>query len=124
MRKHCSPELIADIVDAFNQKDFDAIANFFAEDGVFRTARGPAPGAHSIVGPEAIREYLAARHAQFPDWQWVSSRNWCAGEYAVAEWTVAGTGPSGERFEWLGCDIFVFERGKIKLKDTYWKGEA
>jgi ketosteroid isomerase-like protein len=69
MQEHCFPELIAEIVDAFNQKDFDAVANFFAKDGVFRTARGPAPGALSIVGPDAIKGYLAVRHAQCPDWQ-------------------------------------------------------
>jgi ketosteroid isomerase-like protein len=71
MQEHCSPELIAEIVDAFNQKDFDAVANFFAKDGVFRTARRPVPGTLSIVGPDAIKEYLAAWHAQFRDWQWV-----------------------------------------------------
>ncbi len=123
MQEHCSLELIAEIVEAFNQKDLDAIVNFFAEDGVFRTARGPAPGAHSLVGRDAIRKYLSERYAQFPDWHWVSSNNWCAGARGVAEWTISGTGKSGKRFELLGCDVFQFENGKIKLKDTYWKGE-
>ncbi len=124
MQDHCSPELIEEIVNAFNRKDIEAIVQYFAEDGVFRTAWGPAPGGHSIVGRDAIRKYLTERYAQFPDWQCTSSRNWCASEFAVAEWTVSGTNELGERFAWLGCDVIHFENGKMKLKDTFWKSKG
>ena len=116
------PGLLEEIVDAFNRRDLDAIVDFFADDGVFQTARGEAPNGRQLVGKQSIREYLEQRYRDFPDWQWLPIRNWTAGDRGVAEWKVVGTDATGKRFEWMGCDLFEFQDGWIKVKDTFWKG--
>ena len=122
IRETIDEALIDEIVDAFNRGDVDTIVNYFHEDGVFQIARGPAPTGVRVVGREAIRKFLTERYAVCPDWNWMPIKNWCAGDKAVAEWKVVGTDPSGNRFEWFGCDLLYFEAGKITLKDTFWKG--
>lgn len=116
--------LVEEIVDAFNRGNVDEIVEYFHEDGIFQTARGPAPTGIRVEGKEAIRKFLKERSAQTPDWKWISIRNWCADDKAVAEWKVVGTDASGETFEWLGCDILYFEDGKMTMKDISWKGPS
>jgi SnoaL-like protein len=59
--------LMEAIHEAFNSRDVDRIIAFFAEDGVFATARGPHPYGERYVGKAAIREFLAKRFASIPD---------------------------------------------------------
>lgn len=119
-------EYIDEIIDAFNRQDLDAIASYFADDGIFRTARGVGIEGTCLRGPAEIREFLANRWTEIPDLHWESAVNHRFGTtFAVSEWHVVGTPPSGEKIDWLGCDIFEFGAdGKIVRKDTYWKGPA
>lgn len=117
-------EYLDEIIDAFNRQDVDAIASYFAEDGIFRTARGKGIEGTCLRGPAEIKEFLAKRWEEIPDLHWESAVNRrCGSRFAISEWHVKGTPPGGDKIDWLGCDIFEFDdKGKIVRKDTYWKG--
>jgi steroid delta-isomerase-like uncharacterized protein len=108
-------------LDAFNAHDADAAMEFFADDCVFDTPRGPAPGGRHLVGREAVREGIQARFDGIPDIHYGDDRHWVAGDRGVSEWTIRGTQVSGERIEVRGCDLFEFTDGRIGRKDSFWK---
>lgn len=112
---------IDEIAAAFNRQDVEAIANYFDPKGEFLFPNGPDPWGRKLTGPDAIREALAKRFAVISDMSWESIRRWGNGDLAVSEWVVRGTKPSGEKIEYLGCDLWEFKNGKITKKDTYWK---
>ena len=58
-------ELIDEINAAFDSRDPDRIASYFAEDGIFATARGPDPGV------------IASRDAITYANSWPSDSKWC-----------------------------------------------
>jgi hypothetical protein len=115
-------KLMEEIMNAFNTHNVDAIVGFFAEDGVFQTARGTNHFGERLVGKAKIRDFLTKRFKAIPDMRWLDDKNWFVGNRAVSEWRVVATLPTGERLETLGCDIYEFDGAdKIKVKDTYWK---
>ncbi|MEE9301521.1 MAG: nuclear transport factor 2 family protein [Alphaproteobacteria bacterium] len=120
-RASIMPEYVKEILDAFNRRDVDAIVGFFTDDAEWLLARGPEPCGRRLVGKEQIRELLETRFEMIPDMRWVDSKSWIHGNQAVSEWRVQGTTTTGEKIDWLGCDLWEFRDGKIAKKDTYWK---
>ena len=116
-----TPELMKAINAAFNARDVDRIAAFFAEDATFMMARGPEPCGRRVHGKEAIRKVLADRFTVIPDMRWDHIDVFIAGPRAVSVWMVRGEGQDGEKLEYQGCDIYEFRGDKILNKDTYWK---
>ena len=116
-----TPELMKAINAAFNARDVDRIASFFADDATFMMARGPEPCGRRVHGKAAIRGVLADRFAVIPDMRWDHLDVFIAGSRAVSVWTVRGQGKDGEKLEYQGCDIYEFRGDKILNKDTYWK---
>jgi uncharacterized protein (TIGR02246 family) len=116
-----TPELMKAINAAFNTRDSDRIASFFADDATFLMARGPESCGRRVHGKAAIRKVLADRFAVIPDMRWDHIDVFIAGSRAVSVWTVRGTGQDGEKLEYQGCDIYEFRGDKILNKDTYWK---
>lgn len=110
------------IHDAFNSQDVERIADFFAEDGVFATARGPHPYGERYVGKTAIKEFLAKRFKSIPQMRWEHLYRYVAGDRAVSYWIVKGKSDTGEDLNLHGCDLYTFDQnGKISYKDTFWK---
>ncbi len=116
-----SIERVREIGQAFARHDVEAIVNFFAEDGVFRNARGPEVSGRSYQGRAEIRAFFAALFANSPNIQWHHTAEYVAGNRAVTEWHRTATTLSGEKQEWLGCDLYTFRDNMIVLKDTYIK---
>ena len=116
-----TPELMKAINAAFNARDPERIADFFAEDATFLMARGPEPCGRRVSGKAAIKRVLADRFAVIPDMRWDHIDVFIAGSRAVSVWTVRGEGKDGEKLEYQGCDIYEFRGDKILNKDTYWK---
>lgn len=112
-----------EIFAAFNAQDLDLIASYFAEDGVFQAPLGPPPHGNRAVGKQQIKDFLASRWKQIPSMHWKDQTTSIVGNTATTAWTVAWTDADGEH-EWDGCDLYVFDGKKIKLKDTYWKRPA
>ncbi len=109
------------IADAFARRDVDAIVNSFADDGEFRNAKGPDYWGQSFKGKAAIRGYFEPLFANAGDVKWQHTSEFIHGNRAVTEWHRTATLRSGERQEWLGCDLYTFRRGLIVMKDTYIK---
>jgi ketosteroid isomerase-like protein len=115
-------ELMRAISAAFNSRDVDRIAAFFAEDGVFCLSRGPEPVGRTLKGRAVIRQALADRFKQIPDMRWENEEYILAGNRAVSIWTVRGRGADGEELNYQGCDIYTFgPDDKIVHKNTFWK---
>jgi steroid delta-isomerase-like uncharacterized protein len=116
------PATLRAFLDAFNAHDTDAIMGFFADDCVFDTPRGPAPGGRHLVGRDEVRAGIQARFDGIPDIHYGDDRHWTAGDRGVSEWTIRGTTVEGERIEVRGCDLFEFDAdGAITRKDAFWK---
>ncbi|HVQ77689.1 MAG TPA: nuclear transport factor 2 family protein [Candidatus Binatia bacterium] len=113
--------LMLEINAAFNARDPDRIASFFADDATFFMARGPEPCGRRVHGKEAIRKVLADRFTVISDMRWDHIDHFVAGQRAVSVWIVTGTGADGEVLKYQGCDIYEFRGDKILNKDTYWK---
>lgn len=114
-------EILHRVADAFARHDVDGIVNSFAEDGEFRNARGPDYWGQSFKGKAAIRSYFEPLFASAGDVKWVHTNEFICGDRAVTEWHRTATLRTGERQEWLGCDLYTFRRGLIVMKDTYIK---
>ncbi len=115
-----APSLQA-LLDAFNAHDVDAVMAFFTEDCVFDMPRGPAPGGRRLTGRQEVRAGIQSRFDGIPDVHYGDARHWTCGDRGVSEWTIRGTARTGERIEVRGCDLFEFEDGMIRRKDSYWK---
>jgi uncharacterized protein (TIGR02246 family) len=113
--------LMKQINEAFNSRDVDRIASFFAEDCTFLMARGPEAVGRRVHGKDAVRKVLADRFTVIPDMKWDHVDVFVAGDRAVSVWMVTGKGRDGERLNYRGCDIYEFRGDKILNKDTYWK---
>ena len=114
-------EILHRVADAFAQRDVAGIVNSFAEDGEFRNAKGPDYWGQSFKGKAAIRSYFEPLFASTGDVKWVHTNEFICGDRAVTEWHRTATLRTGERQEWLGCDLYTFRRGLIVMKDTYVK---
>ena len=114
-------ERLHEIADAFARRDVDGIVNSFADDGEFRNARGPDYLGQSFKGKAAIRSYFEPLFASTGDVKWQHTSEFICGNRAVTEWHRTATLRTGERQEWLGCDLYTFRRGLILMKDTYVK---
>ena len=114
-------EILHRVADAFARRDVDGIVDSFAEDGEFRNAKGPDYWGQSFKGKAAIRSYFEPLFAAASDVRWNHTSEFIHGDRAVTEWHRIATLRTGERQEWLGCDLYTFRRGLIVMKDTYIK---
>ena len=114
-------ELMQQINDAFNARDPERIATFFADDATFFMARGPEPCGRRVHGKDAIKKVLADRFKVIPEMRWDHIDHFITGTRAVSVWMVTGKSADGEQLNYQGCDIYEFRGDKILNKDTYWK---
>lgn len=124
MAEQVSEALVAEIEAAFNSRDVDRILEYFAEDGVFATARGPVKEGIELRGRQAIGDFLRERFSYIPDMYWHPQYRFVSacGAYGVSYWVVTGTDlRNGSKLELNGCDLFRFQNGKLVHKDTFWK---
>ena len=113
--------ILAEILDAFNRHDLDAIMGFFTDDCSFDMPRGTDPWGRRLMGKAQVREGLASRFAGIPDVRYDEDRHFVAGNRGVSEWRLSGTTVSGRRIDVCGCDLWEFRGDKVVRKDSYWK---
>jgi steroid delta-isomerase-like uncharacterized protein len=99
-----------------NQKNMDALEEFYAADAVWHE-----PG-QVLQGLEEIRQYVALNFAAFPDVNFTIEDVIAEGDKVVTRWTVRGTHqgeteeygpPTGRQIELEGLTISRIEGGKI-----------
>lgn len=114
--------LIESFTRAWRERDLDALMALMAEDCEFRSSTGPEPGT-SFVGRDEVRrgfrQYLAPSDGPEPESE--SEPLLIGPGFALARWVVRQRHPDGSTTETRGCDVFEFEGGRIRLKDTYRK---
>ena len=113
---------LRDLVNAFNAHDLDRIMNFFTDDCVMDTPRGPEAWGTHYAGRDAVRLGLADRFAGLPEVHYGEDEHWMCDRHAVSRWLLTGTTTEGQRVHVRGCDLFdLTSDGLIQRKDSYWK---
>jgi ketosteroid isomerase-like protein len=121
MSRQATAELLKGFLDAFNRHDLDSIMDYFADDCVLYTPRGPGPRGNRYLGKKDVRAGLAKRFEGIPDVHYGEDHHWACGDFGVSEWTLTGTSTSGQTLEVRGVDLLEFVNGKITRKDSFWK---
>ena len=121
MTQEPSVDTLQAISDAFNRHDLEAIMEFFADDAVLESPRGPQPWGSRFEGKSAVRDGLAARLSGIPDVHYGGDEHFVSGRRGASEWKLTGTTTDGERLEVRGCDLWTFDDGLVTKKDSYWK---
>lgn len=116
-------DTLKQILEAFNRHDLEAIMSYFSEDCSFDFPRGPEPWGQRFVGKSKVREGLASRFKGIPDVHYGEDLHWIStdGSRGVSEWTLTGTTNSGIKLKVRGCDLWEFDNGKVKRKNSFWK---
>ncbi len=116
------PDLLRQLLAAFNAHDLDEVMTFFTDDCVLEMPRGSDPWGTRFVGREAVRDGLAQRFRGLPDVHYGDDEHWVCGDRGVSRWLLTGTAPDGTRVRVRGCDLFdLDEAGRVLRKDSYWK---
>lgn len=108
---------------AWNAHDIETLMDCMAPDNcVFYTAAGAGDRGAEFRGPEAVRAAFKAVWEKFPDAKWNNPKHFVSGSRGSSEWLFTGTSADGkEKSVANGVDLFEFENGKIKVKDSYRK---
>jgi taurine dehydrogenase small subunit len=112
---------LADLFDAFNRHDVDAVMSYFSDDCVFNAVAGPEVYGTRFEGREAIGKAFAAVWTAMPDARWDHHDHMVHGDRAVSEWVFSGTALDGSRIEADGADLFRLRDGKIVHKQAFRK---
>lgn len=120
-------DLARSLYDAFNERNFDEIAEATAPDGVI-TLVGSGD---TFEGVEGARRYNEMWAGGFPDGMAVVDRVIASGDHVVVEFTGRGT-HTGTLSTSMGdipatgrsvtihmCDVLEFENGKVRTQRSY-----
>lgn len=115
-------ELMTKIATAFREHRLDDVVNSFTDDGVFINGKGPTVDGDTFRGKQELKQFFSALFENSPDVRWDRVQpDWICGDRAVTQWHRKATTKDGQRQEWLGCDLYMFEGELIKRKDTFIK---
>ncbi|HLX81590.1 MAG TPA: nuclear transport factor 2 family protein [Burkholderiales bacterium] len=106
---------------AWNSRDPDLIASFFAEDGSYHASVGPDRLGKTYVGREAIRLGVKAFFDRFPDGRFENLKVVVTGDIGTFEWDFVATDASGKSVSTAGCDLLEFKGDKVFKKNAYRK---
>ena len=110
--------------DGWNRHDVDCIMTFMADDCVFETTAGKEACGTRYVGRENVRDAFARVFKMFPDAKFGDARHFVAGDRGLSEWLFTGTTADSKKVEVNGCDVFTFAKGKIALKNSFFKNRS
>lgn len=108
-------ELVRRYLNAFNNQDYETLAEVIHEDIVEH-------GIHEeLHGPEETIEYLRSHFEMFPDYSGSTDEMIAAGDTVVVRYTASGTHsgeykgvePTGREAEWTGIVIYRIDDDKI-----------
>jgi len=110
--------------DAWNAHDIDQIMSFHTDDCVFETGGGTEIYGTRISGYNAVRLRFIEVWTDLPDVRFENGTHFVSGNRGCSEWTFVATRPDGSSLEMNGCDLFTFEDGKIKVKNSLLKNRT
>jgi steroid delta-isomerase-like uncharacterized protein len=120
-------ELMRAYLGAWNERDAERIASFFADDAVYEDHGAGV----SALGTDRIRDHAARVHAGFPDLHFELIRAAHGEDFTAGEWRSAmthlgdfeGLRPTGRVVESSGVDVATLDgAGRIVRLDSYYDG--
>lgn len=120
-RDTVSLEFLASFGAAWNAHDVDDIMAHMTEDCLFQTSVGEQEDGARYEGALATRRGVMRFFELNPDAHFEAVSAFVAGHRGVSEWIFSGTRADGSKLRVLGCDVFTFAKGKIKVKNAFRK---
>ena len=121
MGKSMTPERATEFGAAWNSRNADLVASFFADDGVYHASVGPDRLGKSYSGKEEIRRGVQAFFDRFPDGRFENLKVVVAGDIGTFEWDFVATVSSGQTTRTSGCDLLEFVGDKVAKKNAFRK---
>ena len=121
-------EIARGYFDAVARRDPDAMAAFWAEDGI-----DDLVPVGIFRGPVEIRSFFAGLFAAFPDMEFTVEQVTATATVVAVQWRAHGTfrgaafqgvEATGRRVEIRGCDCVEIEDGRIVRNTAYYDGAA
>lgn len=109
---------------AWNSRDPDHVASFFADDGVYHASVGPEHMGATFVGKEAIRRGAKIFFDRFPDGRFENLKVHVHGDHGSFEWDFVSGDASGKTVRVAGCDLLEFRGQLVTLKNAFRKWRA
>jgi ketosteroid isomerase-like protein len=121
MSKIMTLERATEFGSAWNSRDPDLVASFFADDGVYHASVGPDHLGKTYFGKEEIRNGVKAFFERFPDGRFENLKVMVAGDIGSFEWDFVATDVSGKPVTTAGCDLLAFRGDKVIVKNAFRK---
>ena len=106
---------------AWNSRDPDLVASFFADDGVYHASVGPDHMGKTFVGKEAVRKGAKVFFDRFPDGRFENLKVVVLGDHGTFEWDFVATDASGRTTRTAGCDLLEFRGDQVTKKNAFRK---
>ena len=116
-----SLERATEFGSAWNSRDPDLVAGFFAEDGVYHASVGPDHLGKTYVGRDAVRSGVKAFFERFPNGRFENLRVVVLGDRGSFEWDFVTTDASGRATRTAGCDLLEFRGNMVTKKNAFRK---
>ena len=123
MSKTMTFERATEFGSAWNSRDPDLVASFFADDGVYHASVGPDRLGKTYLGKEEIRKGVKAFFERFPDGRFENLKVVVAGNIGWFEWDFVATDASGKSVTTAGCDLLAFRGDQVVLKNAFRKAK-
>ena len=107
-------EIVTRIVEAYNAKDANALAELYQPDARYWSALDDWQ-----EGLAAIRSHIEDLHRRLPDEQMSIDAVMTDGDVVVAEFTSSGTAPSGLLYQISFTEVIELRDGKIASVMVY-----
>lgn len=104
--------------DAWNNHDIDTIMSYMTPDCIFETGGGKESFGTRYEGFETVKQRFIDVWTEIPDVKFLNVRHFLQEDRGCSQWTTTGTRADGSKMEIDGCDLFDFENGKIKIKNS------
>jgi len=106
---------------AWNSRNADLVASFFADNGSYHASVGPDALGKSYVGKEAVRSGVQAFFDRFPDGRFENLKVVVAGDIGTFEWDFVASDASGQIVRTAGCDLLEFVGDRVLKKNAFRK---
>lgn len=119
-KSEVTPEFLATFTQAWNDQDLDKLMEHMADDCTFMASVGNEVDGTKFVGREEVRKGFASLWENYPDAHFEPiGEDMIVGDRGVSEWIFTGTKKTdGTKVRARGCDVYTFEAGKIKVKNS------
>jgi hypothetical protein len=101
---------------AWNSRDPDLIASFFADDGVYHASVGPDHRGKTFVGKEEIRKGARIFFDRFPDGRFENLKVVVCGNIGTFQWDFVASDATGKSVTTAGCDLVVTKNAFRKAR--------